>query len=646
MTEVIEDVHPDSGVSTAVGFLDDVSKKNWNEADLRRYLIGKRGLSNTQVQEAFRIHHAKSTRRSRNCSTTNINMDDEKAFKSPSSGSAERPELQITSPQKDINAKSNNAKNNSSYLMLSKKADGEKLIEDFLLCEKGYCGVLECLNHEYLQELIWQAGRGAINFGQEELRELFSHIPKLLNFHKSFYTDLMVGSNIGRLFIRRLSFFKTYGEYIKEVTSIIEMLRKHIFDRKLWKCIGSIRSRSRLTSNDLTDLLITPLDRIIDYQIFLGRLHLWADKAQAAEYEFFAKAARRIGRVAKYIETYRHGVINRSEMNRVQQYLGNHCWIIEPDRSIIRRGVITRRTSGWTSRKKKYHFFLFTDALLWTKQNGTIKNIVKLFDCKLLPSDAKYDSNRKFKISIDMTKTNPGTKQKTKILLLECDTERQRETWYNTLADALKSANEMTGHSKLEEQFDYTMENDSDEKESSRKNTFTEDDFSPGRMKSRRENESEDWGTQALVSPDAPWDAYHDRYKSENFVEQKFQDFDPMDDTESQLSEYDHSFFEKFGANDQVSSKSLISPHQKASKGIFDDEKIGERTKREIEDGMDAKVPSPRSCEIKRMSGSITTKYLSGEEMDVKRTSSFRVHLSDGMLEPNADLVISLSGVV
>ena len=82
---------------------------------------------------------------------------------------------------KNINSATSN---NLSYLTLSKKNDGEQLIDEFLVCEKGYCNVLECLNDEYLRELYKQAGLGTIKLGEDELQKMFFRKTHMLNFHK------------------------------------------------------------------------------------------------------------------------------------------------------------------------------------------------------------------------------------------------------------------------------------------------------------------------------------------------------------------------------------------------------------------------------------------------------------------------------
>jgi len=658
MADDVKDVLPDTRISTAVGFLRDVSNKNWNEADLKRYLLGNQGLSNEEVKEAFRIYRAKSSRSSRpsrdnirlekvdlpkhsrgsrNSSRENIMVGEEKA---QFSGPADRPGRSKAISWHKVSPQIRKvAGTNSSYLVPTQKAGGERLIIDFLVREKGYCSVLECLKDDWLKELLKKAKQATINLNPKELKELFSRIPKLCHFHKSFYSDLMLGTNIGRLFIRRFSFFKAYSFYIKDLACIIEMLRKHIFDKQLHKYFGSIRRHSRMANNDLTDLLLAPIHRVLDYKIFLDSLYLVADKAQTVEYQFFGKAARRMGRVAKYIEKYKDGVINSSEMNRAQQYLGNQCLLITPERSIIRRGLITRRTTGWTARNKKYHFFLFTDLLLWTNKNGVLRSAAKLSRCTLLPSHSRIDKARKFKILIDVVnKENPKKKDKVKVLLLQCQTKQQRDTWWSSLEDAMNAVNEVKSEPSAIDEIDYT-DKDSDEEEYSKKTTVVYDESWSGEKKLSRAA-SEDWGSQTLLMANQP---YHERYESNNFKAQKFQEFKPIDDTQSQYSDYDHSFYEKFGEYDEVASSSLMSPHRKQSQAAFENEKPTSKPReRENIKGQQGTIESPRSFVIKRNKESGIS---ADNELDIKRTSSLTLRLSDGIIEPDANFIISLSGL-
>jgi len=649
MMKVQEGVEPiiDPNIGTAVEFLEDVSKqKYWNEADLERYLLGKQGLTREQVQEAFEIHRRRKEQ-------DDIKMlDEEINSNSQRTGPGERPEVRLDNPNQQTSIATRKkinkaADSNVLFLLPSRQKDGEQLIRAFLVCERGYCAVLESLQDDYQLQLMVHARQGTISLRDDEVEQMFGRIPKMIKFHKSFYTDMTMGLNIGRLFIRRLSFFKGYGDYIKDVSSTIAKLREHVYDKKLNKCLDSIRRLSRLYRNDLPDLLLAPLDRIIDYHVFLTKLTGWADKTQKVEYEFFEKASRRISRVAAYIGKYRHGLINRSEMNRVQQYLGQQCSIFQPHRSIIRRGLMIRRTTGWAARNKKYHFFLFNDVLLWTTKSGTLQNIITLRHALLFPSESKTNNERKFKIVVDLSAGKISTGKKSKTLLLECNSQRQKETWYTTLENAIKEAkNPNISPPVLNGLYDADMDGDSDEEliETIKNKTMKESDSFEKRMKIRRVS-SEDWGVLPETSSDAALAVYHDRYDSHNFFDQKFQEFDPMDDAESQISDYDQSFFEKYGII--TDEKRGLSPHQKSSRANFGDEKHSGLQQIQIKDGNVIKK-SPKTCAIQRNSP-LVSRSLSEPELDrlpsIERAPSFSLRLSDNRLTPDEDVVIRLDSL-
>jgi len=305
---------------------------------------------------------------------------------------------------------------------------------------------------------------------------------------------------------------------------------------------------------------------------------------------------------------------------------------------------MTRRTTGWKARNKKYHFFLFTDVLLWTSRVGILRNIVKLYRCKLSPSDAKTDRKKKFKILIDMTRR--GSKQKEKLLLLECNSERQRETWYTMLENAITLAGKPKEQLQTVDKFDYIMENDSDEETSDRKDEPLKDKHVVHRSKIRRENPSEDGRTETQSLANEPYGAYHDRAESHNFIPRLFEGFAPMDDDESQCSEYDYSLFDKCGANSEVTntSKFSLSPHRTSSFGCsFHGEKsFSESRKLEVRDSSNKELPSPTSCVIKRGRESLT-RFATNEEIRVQRASSFPSRRSDDVGAPEPNFTISLS---
>merc|ERR1719320_1164470 len=105
--------------------------------------------------------------------------------------------------------------------------------------------------------------------------------------------------------------------------------------------------QSAIRSDNMIDLLLKPLERILEYREFLERLLSWADRKQTSDFEILGKATRRIGRLANYIEKYKYGIYNKNEMNKVQRFLKDQSNVLAPDRFIVRRGMMTRRVSGW-----------------------------------------------------------------------------------------------------------------------------------------------------------------------------------------------------------------------------------------------------------------------------------------------------------
>jgi len=181
---------------------------------------------------------------------------------------------------------------------------------------------------------------------RKEVDEIFIQIPTLIYFHKGFLLDLQRGSNIGKLFVRHFKVFEGYAQYMQNCQQTVLNMRKYIRDSRLHICLALISEQSKRKGHDLIDLLLTPLDRMLDYKDFLNRLLRSIDKTKALHYDILSKASRRIGRVATYIEKYKYGICNQNEMNKVQLFLGDQCNILPPYRFIIRRGMMMLRTSG------------------------------------------------------------------------------------------------------------------------------------------------------------------------------------------------------------------------------------------------------------------------------------------------------------
>jgi len=511
-----------STIFTAVQFLDGVYGKQYKEVALRRYLINKRKLTNSQADEVFRIHKTRVNRRAQATGLIFPKSSVVRADVRPSN-SSDRPERVV-----ELQIKTNT----------DNEATRQRLINDFLNSEKKYCDILSCLWNDYYMELSEMSIRRKIQMSQEKAEIMFQSIPEFLNFHTAFWKDLNEGADIGRMFVRLLHFFKSYPKYMKSLTVSIKELGTYAGDKLLCKCLKQIRKGSKFRPYDLVGLLQVPLDRIMEYKLFLDNLVAITDKLEISS-EYMNKAARRIGRIASYIKKYRSVINNMHEIYKVQIYLAGQVDIFGDNRRLIRKGMISRRTQGWMARNKLYVFFLFNDILLWATDKGIFRNLVSLDKCQLLPWNTKNNPEKKLKL---ISRENG-----VKTLFLECRSRRQRDDWWFTIEKAIADSSKIL----LEEpiRFPEVVYEDSDEDEKAEQPKVANDD---ARVKGVTEDErtvnpSLSTSNQAVIigRQDSEADITYDCEYSQNYSTFDFQGFDPFIDDASQISESDFRFYEE-----------------------------------------------------------------------------------------------------
>jgi len=631
MSTLIESPQLDPAVKTAAEFLNDLYLKGYDDTDLRKYLIHTRGLSVNQVDEAFTIHHNRLNRRAvTESSQSSVRTIGTARVEKWPSNDADRPEKVTTKPR----TRRDNA---LSFLLPDKRNSGLILKKDFLSTEWNYCVILQCLENEYHPALVKLANQKRFLMTQKEIDEIFRRMPELLNFHQAFYADMKEGGDIGRMFVRLLDFFKGYADYMKECKTTIHKMRNYTRDKRLWKCLKQIKRKSTRRKDDMIDLLLVPLDRIMDYRDFLTTLYGWTDKSHKTDYEYLGKASRRIGRIARYIEEYKYGISNSNEMNKLQCFLGDTCDILSPTRRIVRRGMMIRRTTGWMSRNKHYLFFLFNDMLLWTTRKGELQNVVPLQKCELFESDSKSHPAKKFKVIVNLRKN------KQKILLLECDYKRQRDEWYAALEDGIKTNKESVEKAwSMGETVALNVENNSDEVEENVKSAVA---ISESKTDNRQPEDNNVVGEEVGLSLD---ESYDDRYEiSLNFAQQEFKEIDAMDETVSQVSEFDQEFYQqhsKYRGDNTVISMSPFARMGSTSSdhaGIF-----SFKTEHHSTSPFSCSAKKNSSLDVVRKPSIIRRPSKTVESLKLEKNSSVKISLRDGNIsrekEPISDHSIAI----
>jgi len=440
-------------IEIAVQFLNDVHGK-YDEPTLRRYLITRK-LSVRQVNEALRIHKKQVRELGQlNCKNSpSISSEKLKSFKS-------------VGQHTKLNSKSGKMISSSyvwndmtvipglPFLEEGKKDVGKKLRDDFLASELTYCDLLECLT-EYYMKLSDVAKQRKVKITFMETKELFEKIPRLLDFHRRFYKDLVKGKEVGNMFLGSFRFFKGYLNYLKSLPSIIKQLAVYVGDEVLQKYLKQLRKNSTCRNYSIVGLLVVPLDRISQYKSFLNSLIDIGDTSHKS-YRSLRKATRRICRVTSYIEKYRFVIDNLQDLYNVQEYLGGSVLVFTDKRKVIRRGMMFRRTTSWPRRNKLYIFFLFNDILMWTTRGGTFQNAVSIYSCKLLTWENTTNPERKFKV---ISKRDGQSK----ILFLECTSEQSKNDWCTLLKMAIDDQDKLGEVEEIDLQSVIKYEDSDDE---------------------------------------------------------------------------------------------------------------------------------------------------------------------------------------
>jgi len=520
----------DAQLATIVEFLQEARENGFEENDeLRNYLKSKHGLTSDQIDRAFTLlnknrFESEELKKSNLESELNYNEPDDCSKASEEHKKDNSPKLKrISNFDIGISLRNDYQRSGLSFLMPEKRALGEKELQMFMESEVTYCLILECLISEYYCALVNTANKNKFRITLEEVEHIFKYVPDMLKFHRyTLSTHLLnCDENIGKIFLRYIKAFSFYIDYMKECSSTVSKMGKYTNDKKLHRFLKSIQKKSIYRSNDMVDLLIAPLERIGEYKLFLDTLLNWADKSRQSDYKLISKAAIRVGGVVEYIEKYKHGIINKSEMIKVQEFLKDSYLITAPKRQILRRGVMKRHFPGWSTRNRSYIFFLFNDVIFWTSKKGEMQSVLLLRRCKILYSHSKHNPERKLILVYQDAK-------KKKIFDLECTSEQQRKEWFNALSNAISKV-KVNYKESVTSKLENAKSNESLSCESIPQILISQVSLS-GRCKSSSRNVSFDFrlGDYDETEETTGWEPYE---YSRNFEVQDIKEFRPKEDT-------------------------------------------------------------------------------------------------------------------
>jgi len=248
----------------------------------------------------------------------------------------------------------------------------ETVEAELISTERAYLEHLRILYNDFLVPLFNKS------ILPKEKRFLASEIIMIFGFHKEFLLDLQKTDDVAELFLKRADFFKIYDKYVVKYPQILEMLSTQKDNPKFLKFTGG-------DSQQLSSLLIRPIQRIPRYELLLKELHRGVMKTLPNSPRRFKleKAMEKVKSVAEHLNEQQKSIERMSRMFEISSKFTNlppkiDVW--KPDRKFIAEEELKRRSKYDSNKLQDGRAILFSDILFVTDYYYRYKTHVCLCD--------------------------------------------------------------------------------------------------------------------------------------------------------------------------------------------------------------------------------------------------------------------------
>eukprot|EP00946_MAST-07B_sp_MAST-7B-sp1_P000339 g339.t1 len=256
------------------------------------------------------------------------------------------------------------------------------------------------------------AGREPLLSPQEHA-EIFGAIEQLLVLNTKLLSD-MTGSSVlggddakgpislGPLFIEFSPYLKMYSLFASAYTTAATTLAELKVEREGFSAWLEIAEKdTRCRGLQITDLLIMPVQRVPRYRMLLAELIKHTDETDPT-HDSLTKALDGIKDTATTINNYIAAAEERMKIIKIQsEMFGDNVWLAKAGRRLIMDENLTKVCR---SRNKEYHFFLFTDAVMYASERTVVTGAlvggthkfhreIDLKTARLLSAPAKIGEN-------------------------------------------------------------------------------------------------------------------------------------------------------------------------------------------------------------------------------------------------------------
>jgi len=221
-----------------------------------------------------------------------------------------------------------------------------------------------------------QTGREPLLSSQEH-SQIFGPVEQLLTLNRKILVEMKSNGtdlNIGQLFSQYAPFFAMYGLYAGAYTTGTTLLSNLKVNREPLEPWLQDAARSPMCRGlRLTDFLIMPVQRVPRYRMLLQEV-LKHTEANDAEYSDLTVALTKIKEVATKINEFIADAEKLKKVVEIQRVgFGDLAEIVEAGRTHIMDEPLTKVCR---SKNKIYQFFLFSDAVMYASERGSVGETV------------------------------------------------------------------------------------------------------------------------------------------------------------------------------------------------------------------------------------------------------------------------------
>ncbi|BFU23210.1 guanine nucleotide exchange factor, putative [Entamoeba histolytica HM-1:IMSS-B] len=206
----------------------------------------------------------------------------------------------------------------------------------------------------------------------EEQKTLFSNIETVFQINKVFCSDLIKGccrfnsnTTIGNIFLTFIPFLKVYNEYCSNFRHTIDLIKTLKYPHKFAPFYSKIQyKQSPYSKSSISDLLITPVQRLPRYQLLLKDL-LKHTQQSHIDYNNIKKALEMIQEVANKVN-------ETSKINELteetQKYFSKTLHIPEEIQMVPQGRILIKTIKVNGKADRKYVVMIFNDSIIIIKE--------------------------------------------------------------------------------------------------------------------------------------------------------------------------------------------------------------------------------------------------------------------------------------